>query len=144
MSEIVYDSQPHRGVSAARNRTLELARGELVAFLDADDLWPPTWLEVMVGYFDSRDDVDVVTHRIRRPPLRGFRTRRQAFWILQYNFMAYMTLVPKRLLDEHGGFDEELHACVDWDLWIRLVTGGARVAEAPSPPGLYRRLPNSI
>lgn len=45
--------QRHRGVAAARNRGLGMVDADLVAFLDADDLWPPTSLEVRVAALEA-------------------------------------------------------------------------------------------
>lgn len=44
-NRMVVIHQPNGGVAAARNRALDMAQGEFVAFLDADDLWDPTFLE---------------------------------------------------------------------------------------------------
>ena len=145
MPDIVYIEQPHRGVSAARNRALEAARGELIAFLDADDAWGPNWLETAIRSLDDQPDADFVTHQQpRRPVFRRFRRSNQGFWITQYNFVSYMSVVPRRLLEKYGGFDEELIAWVDWELWIRLLTNGLRVAECAPAPTLHRRSPSSL
>jgi glycosyltransferase involved in cell wall biosynthesis len=52
---------PARGGAAARNVGLDLATGELIAFLDDDDVWLPTKLEKQVALLDSRSDVDIVS-----------------------------------------------------------------------------------
>lgn len=52
--------QRNRGPAAARNAGLDAARGELIAWIDHDDLWPPDRLEVQVNYLVERPDVDVV------------------------------------------------------------------------------------
>jgi len=55
--------QPNAGPAAARNRGLEQARGELIAFLDADDEWPPDKLRTQVGRLLAEPGLDVVTGR---------------------------------------------------------------------------------
>jgi glycosyltransferase involved in cell wall biosynthesis len=50
----------HAGVSAARNAGIEAARGELITFLDADDLWPHDRLEHQVGYFRDHPGTEVL------------------------------------------------------------------------------------
>ena len=53
--------QSRGGVSAARNRGIQEAKGDLIAFLDADDLWSPQKIERQLAYLDAHPDVDVVT-----------------------------------------------------------------------------------
>ena len=60
------------GVSRARNVGMAQSRGELIAFLDADDVWFPGKLEAQVRYFDAHPDVGVVFGKfIRWPALPG-------------------------------------------------------------------------
>jgi len=51
-----YIQQPNRGVSAARNLAIQCSRGELLAFLDADDVWLPQYLEVQVNFLNEHPD----------------------------------------------------------------------------------------
>ncbi len=55
-----YIWQPHSGISAARNRALEEARSELIAWLDSDDLYAPTKLEKQVAYLDAHPECQIV------------------------------------------------------------------------------------
>lgn len=58
--------QPHRGVSAARNAGLAAARGSLITFIDADDLWLPHSLATLLAARHARDTDASVQGRIQR------------------------------------------------------------------------------
>jgi len=56
-SRLVYLEQENGGISAARNRGLDLARGDYIAFLDADDYWQPTMLEKQLAVLEAEPSV---------------------------------------------------------------------------------------
>lgn len=122
----------HRGQAAARNCALAVAQGELVAYLDTDNLWAPQFLEVMtqelreddVAAYCGRhlllldgplDDARVIARRTHSPAYNPAS-------LLKGNSIDLNVLVHRRaLVDELGGFDEELRRLVDWDLVVRIV-----------------------
>src|SRR5688572_16716882 len=57
---VIYVSQDNKGVSAARNAAINIARGEFYAQLDADDQWTPDYLDVQLGILTNNPDVAVV------------------------------------------------------------------------------------
>ena len=112
-------SQENAGVAVARNRGISEARGELIAFCDADDVFLPGHLEALVETFD-RNGGGIATSNcywLFPDGIHPSRTRykgrfpepaRQRLAILEQNFVSTMSLFPKqRCVDEIGPFDAE-------------------------------------
>jgi glycosyltransferase involved in cell wall biosynthesis len=141
--------QENAGVAAARNRGIAEAQGELIAFCDADDVLLPRHLEELVATFDRHGGGIATSNSYWLFPngIHSSRMRykgrfpgpeRQRLAILQQNFVSTMSLFPKRLADELGGFATDLEVAEDWDFWLRAVYAGARVSLQPRPLALYR------
>ena len=122
--------QGNRGVSAARNRGIEESTGRLIAFLDSDDLWLPKKLSTQVKFFENNADALInQTQEIwNRNGLRvNPKKRHHKFSGMIFERSLELCLVSpsavmiaKDLFDTVGVFDENLPACEDYDLWLRI------------------------
>ncbi|HAM35209.1 MAG TPA: hypothetical protein DEB40_08740 [Elusimicrobia bacterium] len=124
---------PH-GVSRARNRGLELARGEFIAFHDAGDEWLPNKLELQVALLKSLPaEVGMVYCAMTRVRLDGTLTPFPASVVSARDSDVYRRalsldviigpptcLLRAAVFDAVGGFDERLFAREDLDLFIRI------------------------
>jgi glycosyltransferase involved in cell wall biosynthesis len=116
----------HRGVSAARNLALAAATGDVVAYLDVDNTWHPTYLARVVDALARRPDAGwtVAAQLVQRPgAVPAVRDDRRSRTVLQrHNFVDLNALAHRRgLLDVVGGFDEARARLGDWDLVLRLT-----------------------
>jgi glycosyltransferase involved in cell wall biosynthesis len=122
--------QPNKGVSAARNRGVAAAAGDLIAFLDSDDYWLPGKLSEQVAFFQSHPDAVICqTEEIWIRNGRRVNPRQRHLKPSGDIFIPSLSLclvspsavmVKRALFDEIGGFDEDLPACEDYDLWLRV------------------------
>ena len=128
--DIIVLHQSNCGVSAARNRGIAASRGQLVAFLDSDDLWLPRKLTRQVDFFKANPAALIcqtqetwVRNGVRVNP----RNRHHKFSGMIFEPSLALCLVSpsavmirKTLFDRVGTFDESLPACEDYDLWLRV------------------------
>jgi glycosyltransferase involved in cell wall biosynthesis len=153
---IVYVKQSNRGAAAARNRGLEIARGEFVAFLDADDLWSTRYLEEQLNFLKSGgfDLVYADALIVGDSPLAG-RTFMEtapsngavtAHSLLDAtcNIITSGVVSRRDLILGCGGFDETLRNSHDFDLWVRLAKSGARLGYQRNVLLSYRCHDNSL
>ena len=141
--------QVNQGASAARNTGLAAAVGDYIAFLDADDLWRPIYLERMLASLWARPEAELAfagwqyinsDDELLPQTVIPFdgnveRAQRELVW---HNAILPSAAVARRpTLLELGGFDHTLKACEDWDMWLRLKLRGVFIA-VPEILTLYR------
>jgi len=133
--------QPNAGPAAARNRGIAAARGEFLAFLDADDHWKPRRLPLLVQLLRDHSEIDLVQGLIQRQRQRispaGEITLQPEF--PPYNFINLGAGVYRRKLFERVGWlDESLSNAEDTDWILRAWEAGARKLVYPEVFLYYR------
>ncbi len=123
--------QANGGPGAARNRGVREARGNWIAFIDADDAWRPHKLECQRPHM-LRPEIDVVFSHVVDPLERDTPLGDITFDDLwRHNYVGLSTSVVRREAFERiGGFDEDraVLGIEDYNLWLRMASRGARFA----------------
>jgi glycosyltransferase involved in cell wall biosynthesis len=137
---ITYIYQQNRGAAAARNAGIETARGDLVCFLDADDLWASNKLELQLEFLRQHRDVALLSGGCRKfmdrdAPYASFTAAKspegsaarifsapEAFTeLVRSNFIPTSTvMVRKECFEKVGTFDLDLIPVEDRDMWLRI------------------------
>ena len=141
--------QKHRGPGAAKQTAAEVASGEFVVVLDADDIFHPRRLEALGEAVAIRPDLDLLTtdalyeidgivvQRCYRSPSE-FVTNDQRRAILERNFVFGAAAIRRVTLLGVGGFNTSLDRLDDWDCWIRLLLAGSFAGLVNEPLYRYR------
>jgi glycosyltransferase involved in cell wall biosynthesis len=126
----IYHFQDNQGVSAARNRGIQTARGKWIAFLDDDDLWLPEKIETQIKFFSKTPDAMICQTEeiwIRNGRRVNPRKKHQKFSgdifapsLLLCLVSPSAVMIKRELFEQVGCFDETLPACEDYDLWLRI------------------------
>lgn len=132
--QLTWISEKDRGQSHAINKGFAMATGEVMAFLNSDDLFLPGALLTVGWYFADHPEAAWLTGRCRiidqdNRVIRGAITRYKNFWLrlnsyqaLQItNYVSQMaTFWHREVIERVGGLDESLHYAMDYDFWLRM------------------------
>lgn len=132
-ARLVVVAGEHGGASAARNLGVRSARGELIAFLDSDDLFTPRKLQAIVDMFLGRPELIMVYSHWRQDNLNtntSMLLEPTSEGDIRHDLlMCSLIVVPTVVLKKEvflraGGFNSEMQIAEDYDLWCRVSSFG--------------------
>jgi glycosyltransferase involved in cell wall biosynthesis len=132
---IIYIHQDNAGEPAARNTGIRHARGEFIAFLDADDLWLPDKLEVQMDYFEQHPEVALVYSDMKLFTETGIIHESVKEWLgmslpsgyvfpqlfAETLFGSGTVVFRKTCVEQVGFFDESFLVGSDYEMWLRMA-----------------------
>ncbi len=153
---IVYIKKENGGVSSARNAGILAARGEWLAFLDADDVWLPDYLAEQLRVLDADAGISMVfpngiifgdtamagRHTMDLSPAEPEATFRNV--LAGESTIHYCAVLRRELVIKAGLFDTDLRGSEDFNLWLRMMKLGGRIVSQRKPLFRYRRRDGSL
>ena len=134
---IRYLHQTNQGPAAARNRGIEHARGSLLAFADADDLWPANKLELQLPVLLRDPEIDIVLGRIQQ--VRMSETAVEEFAEPAFSVNLGSAIIRKSVFERVGMFDETMRYSEDVDWFMRAREAGAAIKTIDAVTLVYRQ-----
>ena len=120
----------NRGIAPARNSGLNAANGDVIAWLDSDDLWEPDFLMTVVSLLSEDETLDGaytgITMINKEGTSLGVSTRTESLndlydALVRDCFLATPAVVARQICYEQvGGFDPQFRISEDYDMWLRL------------------------
>ncbi|MBB5057282.1 glycosyltransferase involved in cell wall biosynthesis [Granulicella aggregans] len=139
------------GPAQAINRGLEMATGDIICWLNADDaFWDPTTLERVVRSFTDLPEVDAITGngyyidnhgRFVSPIIASRPDRLSLRWLTRHDTVLQPATFWRR---NQFRLDETLRFCFDWKLWIDFFQDGKNILYVAEYFALYRLQPESL
>lgn len=150
-----YRNEKNLGVSGTRNRGTALAKGELIAVLDADDWWHANKLQIQMDSLTRRRERQLCFSAYVRVDTQGATDKRltpQRLYPLDQTLRANnlllhsAVLMRKSALEAVGGYDTDLPCAHDWDLYLKLLRqfGPQAFSYVDKPLAYYRMHGNSV
>lgn len=154
--KIIYLRQENRGAAIARNIAIENARGELLAFLDGDDVWKPEYLESQINFLE-KNEFDLVYANaelfggsqydgqtfMQTAPSTG-EANFETLLDLRCNIITSGTVVRRKTVLDAGMFEWKKIRGHDFVLWLKAAQNGARIGYQNRVLLKYRVRPDSL
>lgn len=147
--------EKNRGLPETRNTGMAAARGEWIAFLDADDLWLPSHLEKLLAVVDTGiqlayagsqifDDATGQDLELRAPTAEALKNFPVSLFTGEIIIQPSAAMVRQSAVKEFGPFDAAYPICNDMEYWVRLSSRGGKARYSGAVTCRYRKHPAAM
>ena len=154
-ANIKIGTQKNSGASAARNRAFELSTGEYIQYLDADDLLHPDKIRLQMEVLKNEDERTLIFGRwgtfyenIEKVVWKNLLVNKKYdnpkqflvdLWASGMTIVIYSWLMPRKLIEESGGWNEKLSTNDDGEFSARIVFTSNKILFIEESKGYYRK-----
>ncbi|MDA8561863.1 glycosyltransferase [Gammaproteobacteria bacterium] len=137
-SYLKFISEPDNGQAHAVNKGIKMSSGEIIAWINSDDIYYPNTFKKVIKFFDENPNVDILygnanhinatDHFIDSYPSESFSLKKLKETCY---FCQPAVFFRKKCISTYGMLNESLNFCMDYDLWLRFALQGASFAYLP-------------
>ncbi len=145
-------SETDSGQSDALNRAFQKMGGDIIGFLNGDDILTPGTAERVLAYFEDHPELDLIYGRVEWMDRSGKTTGHHSghiqsldevldiygVWWGQRQWVQPEVFFRRSLWEKTSGFQAKWHLAFDYDFWVRCFRAGARVASVPAAGACFR------
>ncbi len=131
-------SEKDKGQTDAVNKGLKIAQGDIIGWLNSDDIYYPKAFERVIQYFTEHPEIDIIYGKANHIDkedniLEPYCTEPWNFERLQSVCFISQPAVffRKKAVDQYGLLNDSLRYCMDYEYWLRLSIKGAKFAHLP-------------
>lgn len=142
MDDVQYVYQENAGVATARNKGLDISKGDLITFIDADDIWLKNKTELQLELFQQNPQLEMIIGFLQRvqkncteDSFKVFDRDGSGIFVLSLG----STLIRREVFRKVGCFDEEMRLSEDLDWFLRAREAGINVEVQEDVVQLYRQ-----
>lgn len=136
--KVTWTSEKDKGQSDAVNKGIQHSKGDIVGWLNSDDIYYPGAISKVKAFFDQHPDVDVIYGEANYIDehdqlIEQYPTEPWDFERLKYTCFVCQPAVffRRRTFEKYGLINQSLQYCMDYEYWIRLASKGATIAYLP-------------
>lgn len=131
-------SEPDKGQTHAVNKGLQATDGEIIGWLNSDDIYYPQTVKTIMTFFANHPDVDVIygeAYFIDKADKKISYYPTEKWDLENFKSRCFISqpsvFFRRRVVEKYGLLDENLHFCMDYEYWLRLGLYGAKIAYIP-------------
>jgi glycosyltransferase involved in cell wall biosynthesis len=149
-TQLSFVSETDRGQAHAVNKGLVKTSGDIIGWLNSDDVYYPDAIKTVLEFFEKNPDVDVVygkadhideqDHFIEHYPTKPWNIDQ----LKQTCFLSQPAVFfRRRIVEKHGLLNEKLYYCLDYEYWLRMALQGVKFAYLPKLLAATRLYPET-